>query len=59
MAEALAAADTLTHRADFSGWHAVAGRGEHRLTVGALKTLALEVGMTPGAIITRADIHSA
>ena len=48
MAEALAAAETLPHRADFTGWHAVAGRGEHRLVLGALKTLALEVGMTPG-----------
>ncbi len=48
MAEALAAAETLPHRADFSGWHAVAGRGEYRLALGALKTLALEVGMTPG-----------
>ncbi len=48
MAEALAAAETLPHRADFTGWHAVAGRSEHRLVLGALKTLALEVGMTPG-----------
>jgi ribonucleoside-diphosphate reductase alpha chain len=48
MAEALAAAETLPHRADFTGWHAVAGRGEQRLVLGALKTLALEVGMTPG-----------
>ena len=48
MAETLAAAEALPHRADFSGWHAVAGRGEHRLALGALKALALEVGMTPG-----------
>ncbi len=48
MAETLAAAEALPHRADFSGWHAVAGRGEHRLALGALKALALEVGMTLG-----------
>ncbi len=48
MAEALAAAATLPHRADFSGWHAVAGRGEQRLALGALRSLAIEVGMAPG-----------
>ncbi|MGH8134901.1 MAG: LAGLIDADG family homing endonuclease [Steroidobacteraceae bacterium] len=48
MAEALAAARTLPHRADFSGWHAIAGRGEQRLALGALRNLAFEVGMTPG-----------
>ena len=48
MAEALAAAESLPHRADFSGWHAVAGRDEHRMGLGALKSLALEVGMAAG-----------
>ena len=48
MAEALRAAETLPHRADFTGWHAIAGRGEQRLVLGALKSLAEGVGMRPG-----------
>jgi ribonucleoside-diphosphate reductase alpha chain len=48
MAEALAAARSLPHRADFNGWQRVAGRGEYRLATGALKALAAEVGMAPG-----------
>jgi ribonucleoside-diphosphate reductase alpha chain len=48
MAEALHAARTLRHRSDFSGWREVAGRHEHRLTIGALKTLANRLGMHPG-----------
>ncbi len=48
MAEALRAAQSLPHRTDFTGWHAVAGRGEHRLVLGALKLLAERVGMRPG-----------
>jgi len=48
MAAALAAARTLPHRADFAGWMAVAGRDEHRLALGAVRQLALELGMTPG-----------
>lgn len=43
------AARSLPHRADFNGWQKpVAGRGEYRLATGALRTLALEVGLTPG-----------
>ncbi len=48
MDEALAAAQTLPHRADFNGWWAVSGRNEYRLSLAALKQLALDVGMTPG-----------
>ncbi|MDE1932214.1 MAG: ribonucleoside reductase, partial [Alphaproteobacteria bacterium] len=48
MAAALAAARTLPHRGDFSGWMAVPGRDEHRLALGAVKHLALELGMAPG-----------
>jgi len=48
MDEALAAARTLPHRADFAGWQAVSGRGEYRLSLGALEHLACELGMTPG-----------
>ena len=40
---------TLHHRADFKGWQKpIKGRGEYRLATGALRTLALELGMTPG-----------
>jgi ribonucleoside-diphosphate reductase alpha chain len=43
------AALSLPHRADFKGWQKpVEGRGEYRLALGALRTLALELGMTPG-----------
>ncbi|WP_132147050.1 LAGLIDADG family homing endonuclease [Luteibacter rhizovicinus] len=42
------AARTLPHRADFAGWQSVGNRNEFRLSLGALKELALEVGMTPG-----------
>ena len=55
MAEALRAARTLPHRADFTGWIEVKGRNEHRLVLAALKTLAERVGMHPGGkIITPA-----
>ncbi|MDO9053232.1 MAG: LAGLIDADG family homing endonuclease [Gallionella sp.] len=43
------AARTLPHRNDFKGWQKpIAGRGEYRLATGALRTLALELGLTPG-----------
>jgi len=48
MAEALAAARTLPHRADFAGWSAVPGRNEYRLSTAAIRDLANEVGMAPG-----------
>jgi ribonucleoside-diphosphate reductase alpha chain len=43
------AARTLPHRADFQGWQKpVKGRGEYRLVTGALRSLALKLGLTPG-----------
>ena len=48
MDEALRCARALPHRSDFAGWTEVAGRGEHRLKLAALRDLALELGMVPG-----------
>lgn len=48
MAEALKAAETLPHRSDFMGWHEVSGRNEFRLSTGALRELAHDLGMRPG-----------
>lgn len=48
MVEALRCAETLPHRADFSGWVQVQGRGEYRLKSAALRDLATELGMQPG-----------
>lgn len=43
------AARSLPHRADFNGWQKpVDGRGEFRLATGALRTLAMELGLAPG-----------
>ena len=39
---------SMPHRADFNGFSAVGGRNEFRMSTGALRELALEVGMTPG-----------
>ncbi len=49
MAEALRCAQTLPHRADFTGWSEVAGRGEFRLKSAALRELAFELGMSAGS----------
>jgi len=48
MEAAEAAARTLPHRSDFSGWIEVPGRGEYRLALGALKQLAHDMGLSPG-----------
>ena len=48
MEAALAAAQTMPHRADFVGWVEVKGRNEWRLALGAIKTLARDVDMAPG-----------
>ena len=54
MAAALAAARSMPHRADFTGWHKVTGRSEYRLATGALRQLAADLGMAPGRkLITR------
>ena len=49
VAAAEAAAATLAHRADFRGFHRVAGRGEIRLKSAALARLAESWGLRPGA----------
>ena len=48
MERALAATETLPQRSDFSGWTTVAGRGEYRMSLAAVQTLAFEMGMAPG-----------
>ncbi len=48
MRAALEAARQLPHRADFAGWVSVAGRDEHRLALGTLRKVALDLGMAPG-----------
>ncbi len=49
MLAAAQAARTLPHRADFNGWQRpVDGRGEFRLATGALRSLALQLGLSPG-----------
>jgi ribonucleoside-diphosphate reductase alpha chain len=48
MDRALAAARRLPHRSDFVGWVEVPDRNELRLSLGALRHLALEFGMSPG-----------
>ena len=49
MSEAERAIRTLPHRSDFSGWIAVAGRGEYRLASGSLRKLCHALGLRPGA----------
>ena len=44
------AAFALPHRADFRGWQApIDGRGESRLVIGELRSIALGLGLAPGA----------
>ncbi len=57
MAEALTAAQTLPHRADFAGWQQVSGRNESRLVLGAVKLLAESLGMTPGDKAITPDVE--
>ncbi|MEW5889447.1 MAG: LAGLIDADG family homing endonuclease [Pseudomonadota bacterium] len=43
------AARSLPHRADFRGWQkTVEGRGEYRMVLGAVRELALSLGLRPG-----------
>jgi ribonucleoside-diphosphate reductase alpha chain len=49
MTAALDAARLLPRRADFAGWVEVSGRGEFRLSLGALRRLAADHGLRPGA----------
>ncbi len=48
MAEALKYAKCLPHRSDFRGWIPVAGRGEHRLSLGSVRKIAQQLGLAPG-----------
>ncbi len=47
MQAALAAATSLPHRRDFTGWIEVADRGEYRMAQGAVKHLAERLGLRP------------
>jgi ribonucleoside-diphosphate reductase alpha chain len=57
MNETLRCANTLTHRCDFKGWMDVPGRDESRLALAALRDLALECGMQPGAKVLSPEIE--
>jgi len=46
--EAERAAESVTHRSDFSGFHEIAGRSEWRMALSGLRDLAFELGMQPG-----------
>ena len=48
MQTALEHIKALPHRADFTGWTSIAGRGEYRLTTAALGQLARDYGMDVG-----------
>ncbi len=49
MASALTSAGSLKHRSDFRGWIPVKQRSEYRLSLAAIKALAEELGLAPGA----------
>ena len=57
MDAAWAAARDLPHRADFRGWHAVPGRGEYRMKLGALRRLASDLGLRPGGKAVTPAMH--
>jgi ribonucleoside-diphosphate reductase alpha chain len=57
MTASLDAARSLKHRADFTGWIAVAGRDEYRLALGEVKRIALELGMAPGCKAITAELE--
>src|SRR5207237_639393 len=61
MAEAVAAAKTLAYRyrADFRGWNPVCGRGEYRMGLLPLKTLAESLGMSAGCKAVTAAMERA
>ncbi|MDZ7851622.1 MAG: LAGLIDADG family homing endonuclease [Halomonas sp.] len=59
MARAEAAARTLPHRADFAGWQQVSGRAEYRMSTAALRDLALQLGIRPGAKTITPDLEQA
>jgi ribonucleoside-diphosphate reductase alpha chain len=49
MLHAERAAFALSHRSDFRGWREISGRGEFRLTSAAIRDLAFDLEMQPGA----------
>ena len=49
MERATVATQSLSHRADFKGWRPISGRGEYRLKSAAIRNLALDLGVKPGA----------
>ena len=48
MGKVLAATAEFTTRSDFKGWSEITGRNEFRLSFAGLKSLAEELGMSPG-----------
>ena len=48
MEAAFEAARTLPHRTDFKGWWKVSDRNEYRMSLAALRKLAVNLGMRPG-----------
>lgn len=48
MHSALKCAHGLAHRRDFAGWQKVEGRGEYRLSLGSIKSVCLDLDMSPG-----------
>ena len=59
MDAALNAANQLPHRTDFKGWMEIAGRGEMRMSLGAVKALALELGLSHVLKTVTAEIERA
>jgi ribonucleoside-diphosphate reductase alpha chain len=59
MAHAEALLRDLPHRADFSGWQAVPGRGEYRIGTAALADLARRWGIGPGRKTLTPEIERA
>ena len=57
MDAAWAAARALPRRADFRGWHAVPGRGEFRMKLGAIERLAGDLGLRPGGKAITPAMH--
>jgi len=54
------AAFSLPHRSDFEGFWKVSGRNEYRMSLAAIKEIALALGMTPGnkAITPYLETHT-
>ncbi len=58
MTSALMSANALKRRSDFQGWIEVKERSEYRLSLGAIKALAKELGLAPGAKTITPKIES-